>query len=237
LEENFNIQMKKVVVLSGAGISRESGLRTFRDGDGLWKNHRFEELATPGAWERDEQLVQEFYNWRRKKLLEVEPNPAHLSLVKLEKHFDVQIITQNVDDLHERAGSKNIVHLHGELRKARSTVDETLVYNIDGWELKKGGLCEKKSQLRPHIVWFGEAVPEFENAVGIAAQADIFIVIGTSLLVYPAAGLINYVPDEKPKFLVDPKAQPLAQVSNLKIIRKNAGSGVPELVDLLIDKY
>ncbi len=228
--------MKKLVVLTGAGISAESGIKTFRDDDGMWKQYRFEELASPQAWERDPELVLEFYNMRRKQLLEAEPNAAHYALVKLEKKYDVQIITQNVDDLHERAGSKSILHLHGEIRKSRSTVDENLVYDIDGPELKIGDLCEKNSQLRPHVVWFGESVDNIMPAAGIAETADIFLVIGTSLLVYPAAGLINYVPEKSKKYLVDPKATPMGVVSNLDIIRKKAAEGVPELVDQLMSE-
>ena len=173
--------MKKIVVLTGAGISAESGIRTFRDSDGLWEEHRVEDVATYEAWQRDQALVLNFYNQRRKQLYEVKPNAGHLALVELEKKYDVRIITQNVDDLHEQAGSTKVLHLHGELKKVRSTVDESLVYDLEGWELKKGDLCEKGSQLRPHIVWFGEAVPMIEPAMELSAEADIFIVIGTSL--------------------------------------------------------
>jgi len=169
-------------------------------------------------------------------LLEVEPNAAHFALVELEKKYDVQIITQNVDDLHERAGSKNILHLHGELLKSQSTMDEDMVYDIDGWELNLGDVCEKGSQLRPHIVWFGEAVPMITNASVISQQADIFIVIGTSMAVYPAAGLIGYVPESKAKYIVDPNATNIGYVSNLEIIKENAGKGVPELVEKLLTK-
>lgn len=191
--------MKKLVVLTGAGISAESGIKTFRDDNGMWKQYRFEELASPQAWARDPELVLEFYNMRRKQLLEVEPNAAHNALVKLEEKYDVQIVTQNVDDLHERAGSKSILHLHGEIRKARSTIDESMIYDIEGWELKIGDMCEKNSQLRPHVVWFGEAVDNIMPAAKIAETADIFLVIGTSLVVNPAAGLINYVTEESNK--------------------------------------
>ncbi|NLF43459.1 MAG: NAD-dependent deacylase, partial [Bacteroidales bacterium] len=178
---------KKVVVLSGAGISAESGIKTFRDSDGLWENHNVNDVATPQAWKRNPELVQQFYNERRKQLSEVKPNDAHYALVKLEEKYDVQVITQNVDDLHERAGSSKVLHLHGELKKARSTKDENLIYDIKGWELKMGDLCEKGSQLRPHIVWFGEAVPMIDTAALLSSKADIFIVVGTSLNVYPAA--------------------------------------------------
>lgn len=196
--------MKKLVVLSGAGISKESGIPTFRDNDGLWKTYRFEDVASPLAWQRDPELVLDFYNFRRKAVIEAQPNEAHLALKRLEEKFEVQIITQNVDDLHERAGSKNILHLHGEIRKARSTVDEQIVINIQGAELNTGDLCPKGSQLRPHIVWFGEAVPAIQEAINIVRGADIFLVIGTGLQVYPAAGLIDYVPQKAQKFLIDP---------------------------------
>lgn len=226
--------MKKIVVLSGAGISAESGIQTFRDGDGLWNKYRFEDLASPQAWARNPKLVLDFYNWRRKIVFEAEPNPGHQALVKLEKKYDVQIITQNVDDLHERAGSSNVLHLHGEIKKARSTIDPALVYDLDTWEMKLGDTCEKGSQLRPHIVWFGEAVPMIEPAMRIASGADIFIVIGTSMVVYPAANLIVYVPSLCPKYYIDPKAFRVAGVDNLDIINKKAGEGVLELVDKLV---
>ena len=226
--------MKKVVVFTGAGVSAESGVKTFRDSDGLWRHYRFEDVASPQAWHNDPELVLEFYNIRRKQLLEVSPNPAHLALVKLEEKFEVQIITQNVDDLHERAGSKNVFHLHGEIRKSRSTADPNLIYNIEGWELKFGDTCEKGSQLRPHVVWFGEQVDTFSAATEIATAADIFIVIGTSLVVYPAAGLVDYVPDLSPKYLIDPKANMPWVIQNLTIIQEKAGKAVPELVEKLL---
>ncbi len=226
--------MKNVVVFTGAGVSAESGVKTFRDSDGLWRNYRFEEVASPQAWRNDPALVLEFYNIRRKQLLEVSPNPAHLALVKLETNFNVQNITQNVDDLHERAGSKNVFHLHGEIRKSRSTVDPELIYDIGGWELKLGDKCEKGSQLRPHVVWFGEQVDNFSAATEIASNADIFIVIGTSLVVYPAAGLIDFVPDLSPKYLIDPNAKTPWGIQNLTVIQEKAGKGVPELVESLL---
>ncbi len=225
---------KKIVVLSGAGMSAESGISTFRDSNGLWENHRIEEVASPIAWKRDQELVLRFYNIRRKQLFEVSPNAAHKALVALEKDYDVHIITQNVDDLHERAGSSNVLHLHGELKKARSTVDPSLIYTLDHWELKTGDLCEKKSQLRPHIVWFGEGVPEFEHAVKIASTADIFIIIGTSLVVYPAAGLINFVDEDCPKYLIDPKAKPEGRHKKLCILRGKAATQTPKLVESLL---
>jgi len=222
--------MKTVVVLTGAGISSESGCNTFRDNNGLWRKYRVEEVASPVAWQRDPALVLDFYNERRKKLFEVEPNAGHLALVELEKKFNVQIITQNVDDLHERAGSSNVLHLHGELKKARSTVDPDLIYELDQWELKLGDKCEKGSQLRPHIVWFGEPVPMIEEAVKVAAKADLFVVVGTSMAVYPAAGLIGYVNDDVPKYYIDPNAFALSGITNLNIIKEKAGTGVPRLV-------
>lgn len=226
--------MKKVVVLSGAGISAESGISTFRDSGGLWENYRIEEVATYDAWVRNQDLVLNFYNQRRKQLHEVAPNAGHYALVKLEQKYDVQIITQNVDDLHERAGSKNVLHLHGELKKVRSTVDPNLVYELDGWELKKGDVCEKGSQLRPHIVWFGEPVPMIVPAAEISSKADIFIVVGTSMLVYPAAGLIDYVPAHVPKHLVDPNAKDIRHISNLNVVAEKAGTGLVKLVEELL---
>jgi len=226
--------MKRIVVLTGAGISAESGLQTFRDGNGLWNKYRFEDLASPQAWARDPELVLEFYNMRRKKLFEVEPNAAHYAIVKLEEKYDVQIITQNVDDLHERAGSSKVLHLHGELKKARSTADSGLVYELDHWELKLGDKCEKGSQLRPHIVWFGEMVPMIEPAAQISSTADIFIVVGTSMVVYPAAGLIGYAGNDIPKYYIDPKASHVGGISNLTVITKKAGEGVPELMKKLL---
>ena len=215
-------------------MSAESGIRTFRDSNGLWEEHRVEDVATYEAWLRNQQLVLDFYNQRRKQLYEVTPNAGHTALVELEKKFEVQIITQNVDDLHERAGSAHVLHLHGELKKVRSTIDENLVYELPGWELKKGDLCEKGSQLRPHIVWFGEAVPMIEPAMELTAMADIFIVIGTSLNVYPAAGLVYYVKDQTPVYLIDPHAEMLQGVGNLTVFRETAGTGVPKLVKMLL---
>jgi NAD-dependent deacetylase len=226
--------MKKIVVLTGAGMSAESGISTFRDSNGLWEQHRIEDVATFDAWRRNPDLVLEFYNQRRKQLYEVKPNAGHSALVKLEKKFDVQIITQNVDDLHEQAGSSKVLHLHGELKKVRSTLDENLVYTLDGWELKKGDKCEKGSQLRPHIVWFGEAVPMIAPAQKLSAEADVFIVIGTSLNVYPAAGLVYYVKRGTPVYLIDPHAEMLPDVKNLTVLRETAGKGVPKLVKQLI---
>lgn len=225
--------MKKIIVFTGSGISAESGLKTFRDSDGLWENYNIEDVATPQAWHRNRQMVNEFYNMRRKQVLEAKPNAAHLALAKLESKFDVTIITQNIDDLHERAGSKNILHLHGEIRKARSSVDENLIYNIEGWEIKEGEKCAKGSQLRPHIVWFGEQVPELNRAARIISGAEIFIVIGTSLVVYPAAGLVDYAPMKSEKYFIDPHAS--ENLANQFIIfEEKAGTSVPKLVNKLL---
>ncbi|TSA37051.1 MAG: NAD-dependent deacylase [Verrucomicrobiaceae bacterium] len=194
-----------LVVASGAGMSAESGLKTFRDHDGLWESFRIEDVATPEAWRSDRALVLRFYNERRKALLQAQPNTGHKIIAAWEKNFRVSVITQNVDDLHERAGSSSILHLHGELTKARSTADPDLVYPIAGWELKEGDRCEKGSQLRPHIVWFGEAVPLMAEAEAIVASADILVIVGTSLQVYPAASLAWCAPDHARKFLIDPR--------------------------------
>ena len=226
--------MKKIVVLSGAGMSAESGISTFRDANGLWRNYRMEEVASPYAWRDDMDLVLEFYNIRRKQLFEVEPNNGHQALVRLEQYFDVEIITQNVDDLHERAGSSKVLHLHGELKKARSTVDESLVYTLNHWELKKGDLCEKGSQLRPHIVWFGEAVPAINQAAEIVVEADILMIIGTSLAVYPAAGLIDFAKTNTPIYYIDPNAKEYSFKNNVNCIAKKVGNGLPALANNLI---
>ena len=218
--------MKKLVVLTGAGMSAESGLRTFREMGGLWEEYDIYEVASPQAWQRDRSLVLRFYNERRKQLLEASPNKGHLGLVELEQDFEVHIITQNIDDLHERAGSSHILHLHGELRKSRSTVDPDLIYDIEGWRLEEGDLCEKGSQLRPHVVWFGEAVPAIQEASNIASSADIFAVIGTSMNVYPAAGLINYVPAAAPIFIIDPNEVNVPASPRIRVIRLGAGEGV-----------
>lgn len=223
--------MKKLVVLSGAGMSQESGIRTFRDMDGLWEEYNINDVATPEAWAKNPALVMQFYNDRRKQLLEAQPNAGHYGLAALEKDLDVHIITQNIDDLHERAGSSKVLHLHGELKKSRSTVDENLIYDIDGWELKMGDKCEKGSQLRPHIVWFGEAVPAIEEAIYIVQKADIFVVIGTSMNVYPAAGLINYIKKGTPVFLIDPN--PVNVYVNVTFIQEKAGKGVELLREKL----
>jgi len=229
--------MKKIVILTGAGISAESGISTFRDANGLWRNNRMEDVASPIAWANDMELVLEFYNIRRKQLFEVSPNEGHKALVKLEKHFDTQIITQNVDDLHERAGSSNILHLHGEMKKVRSTVDANLIYEMDQWELKKGDLCEKGSQLRPHIVWFGEAVPALNKAIEMVRQADILLIIGTSLVVYPAASLIDYAFHGIPIYYMDPNAKQLSHLPNVQCIAQKSAEGLPSLVKQLILEF
>jgi NAD-dependent deacetylase len=221
--------MKKLVVLTGAGISAESGIPTFRDADGLWEGYDVMEVATPEGWRKNQSLVLEFYNQRRKKALEVKPNRGHEILAELENYFDVTIITQNVDNLHERAGSSKVIHLHGNLFESRSTKDENLVYPIEGWELKPGDLCEKGSQLRPNIVWFGEMVPLIEVAAEISSKADIFLVVGTSMVVYPAAGLINYVPFETPKYVVDPKLPDVGSLPYLKMFEDKASTGMEKV--------
>jgi len=213
-------------------MSQESGIRTFRDMDGLWEEFDVNDVATPEAWERNPELVMKFYNDRRKQLYEAEPNAGHRGLVDLEKDFEVQIITQNIDDLHERAGSKKVLHLHGELKKARSSVDETLIYDIDGWELKFGQLCARGSQLRPYVVWFGEAVPAMDEAVPMVESADILVVIGTSLNVYPAAGLVNYAKRGIPIYVIDPE-RPSVYIRNVNYIREKAGKGVEILKEKL----
>ena len=225
---------KKIVVLTGAGMSAESGIQTFRDEDGLWHNYRIEEVATYEAWESNPGLVMDFYNQRRKQLFEVEPNDAHRALAELEKRYDVQIITQNVDDLHERAGSTKVLHLHGELKKVRSTTDPTLIYTLDHWELKFGDTCEKGSQLRPHIVWFGEPVPLIMDATSMIQKADIVLIIGTSLKVYPAAGLLHYAPRHALKYLIDPKGQDDPYVANLTVINKTATEGMKGVLEELM---
>jgi len=223
--------MKNLVVLTGAGISAESGISTFRDSGGLWEQYRIEDVATPEGWVRDPKLVTDFYNQRRKQLLEVEPNYGHIALVELEKYFNVYVVTQNVDNLHERAGSKNIVHLHGELTKVRSERFDHLIYELtpDRYEVKIGDKCEKGFQLRPHIVWFGEAVPMLEEAVRLAQKADIFVVVGTSLNVYPAASLVHYVQPEVPVYVVDPNSVAIND-SRWHYIRLGASEGMKEFI-------
>lgn len=225
--------MQKIVVLTGAGISAESGIKTFRDENGLWEGHDVMEVASLEGWENNPNVVLNFYNQRRKQLKEVEPNQAHKLLASLEDYFDVQIITQNVDDLHERAGSKKVLHLHGELKKARSITNENLIINWEG-DIQLGDLASDGSQLRPHIVWFGEAVPKLNNAVSIVQEAEICIIIGTSMQVYPAASLIDYVSNESPIYFIDLKPT-INSTSQIKVIAKTATSGMQELFKILIN--
>jgi len=228
--------MKHVVVLTGAGISAESGLKTFRDSDGLWEGYDIMEVATPEGWRKNPDLVLDFYNMRRKAAMEVQPNAAHVALYELEKKYKVSIITQNVDDLHERAGSTNIIHLHGELSKSRSTIDPRLSYTIEGWQLNKEDRCKKGSQLRPDIVWFGEAVPMMDTASRIAGTADIFMVIGTSLQVYPAAGLLHDVPLNIPIYVIDPNLPKISTKENIVQLSEKAGTGVVTVVQKLLSE-
>ena len=223
---------KHLVVLTGAGISAESGIKTFRDADGLWEGHDVMEVATPEGFAANPTLVLDFYNQRRRQLFNVEPNTAHLDLAQLENHFNVSIITQNVDDLHERAGSTNVIHLHGELLKVRSTYNET---DILDWktDLVLGDTCKKGFQLRPHIVWFGEEVPMIEKAAAICETAEILLIIGTSMQVYPAASLRHYVPENTPTYFIDPKPA-VASKSNLTVITENATNGIKKVIELLI---
>lgn len=223
---------KNLVVLSGAGMSAESGLKTFREMGGLWEQYEVTEVATPEAFRRNPSLVMRFYNERRKQLLEAEPNQGHHGLADLEGLFNVNIITQNVDDLHERAGSSNVLHLHGELRKSRSTSYPYEVYPIDGWELNLGDTCPRGAQLRPHIVWFGESVPNIEAAVPIVQKADILVVVGSSMQVYPAAGLLYYANDV-PVFLIDPNETSIGHNENITYLKMGAGEGVRRLKHLL----
>ena len=229
--------MKKLVVLTGSGISAESGLKTFREMGGLWEQYDVHEVASPHGWASNMDLVLRFYNERRKQLHQSEPNPGHTGLAELESYFDVDIITQNVDNLHERAGSSRILHLHGEITKARSTGDPSLVYELEGWELKRGDTCEKGHQLRPHVVWFGEPVPLIEEAARITSQADCFAVIGTSLAVYPAAGLVDFVPPDAPIYLVDPNEIPIPLHREVEVIREKASIGVPILKEKLLERF
>ncbi|MGI9531806.1 SIR2 family NAD-dependent protein deacylase [Lutimonas sp.] len=227
--------MKRIVVLTGAGMSAESGINTFRDADGLWEGHNVMDVASPEGWFRDQDLVLDFYNQRRRQLAEVLPNKGHQLLADLQDEFSVEIVTQNVDDLHERAGSKQVLHLHGELKKVRSTSNEALVYD---WteDLIKGDLCELKSQLRPHIVWFGESVPLLDTAIEITSKADILVIIGTSMQVYPAASLVNYIETGIPIYFIDPN--PAIQASafnNLTIIPEKATTGVEKFIEFILN--
>ena len=226
---------KKIVVLSGAGMSAESGIPTFRGADGLWEGHKIEDVASPQGWFRDRDLVLEFYNLRRKDIIEAKPNRGHEILAELQEDFDITIVTQNIDDLHERAGSENVVHLHGEIRKVQSTVNPNLVYELEGWELKEGDKCVEGSQLRPHIVWFGEAVPMIDVASKIVTQADILAIVGTSMAVYPAAGLVHYASSESRKFMIDPNLPTVDGIPNLQGISNVATKGLEEFRGLISD--
>ena len=225
--------MKKIAVLTGAGISAESGISTFRDANGLWEGHDIMEVASPIGWNNNPALVLDFYNKRRSQLFEVQPNTAHLALAQLQKKYQVTIITQNVDDLHERAGSDKVVHLHGELLKARSTFDENLVYD---WkkDIRLGDMCEHNHQLRPHIVWFGEAVPMIEIAIDVVMQADALMIVGTSMQVYPAAGLVEYAQPKIPIYFIDPKPMLPGHLKNVSVFAEKATTGVPKAIERLI---
>jgi NAD-dependent deacetylase len=223
-----------IVILTGAGISAESGIKTFRDAGGLWEGHDVMEVATPEGWAKNRSLVLEFYNQRRKQAMEVSPNAAHLALVELEQKHQVHIVTQNVDNLHERAGSSKVLHLHGELFKSRSSIDPKLIYDMNSWELKEGDTCEKGSQLRPHIVWFGEAVPAMDEAIPLVQHADVLIIVGTSLQVYPAAGLIDYIKPFTKLYVVDPNLPAMAKNDRVNMISATATEGVPLVVRELL---
>lgn len=226
------MKKKRLVVLTGAGISAESGLKTFRDSDGLWEGYNIEDVATPRAWKKDPELVLQFYNLRRKDVLDAKPNAAHTGLAALEKDFDVHIITQNIDDLHERAASTKVLHLHGQILKMRSEKNERLLYDITG-DISIGDKAEDGAQLRPHIVWFEEPVPMIEEAITIARDAEYFVVVGTSLVVYPAAGLLNYAPYGIPKFIIDKKIPYTSSLHDITIIEKPATEGVRLLSEML----
>jgi NAD-dependent deacetylase len=229
--------MKKLVVLTGAGMSSESGIKTFRDSGGLWEEYEVTEVATPMAWAKNRELVLRFYNERRQQLASSKPNGGHMGLAALENYFEVNIITQNIDDLHERAGSSRILHLHGELTKARSTVDPSLIYDIGYKDIKPGDNCAKGSQLRPHIVWFGEAVPMMDEAADITSKADIFVVIGSSLNVYPAAGLISYAQPSASLWLIDPKEVAIPINRKVEVIKEVASVGIAILTERLMKRY
>lgn len=226
--------MKKLVVLSGAGMSAESGIRTFREAGGLWEEYDVTEVASPMGWAKDRELVLRFYNERRRQLETCKPNAGHYGVAALEKHFDVHVITQNIDNLHERAGSSKVLHLHGELTKARSVAYPELIYDIGYKDIKVGDLCERGAQLRPHIVWFGEPVPMMDEAVRISSTADIFVVIGSSLNVYPAAGLIEYAPPKASLWLIDPNEVYVPARLKVEVIREKASAGVKILTKRLL---
>ena len=227
--------MKNLVVLSGAGVSAESGIATFRDSDGLWEGHDVMEVASPEGWRKNPALVLDFYNQRRKNAKSVNPNAAHEIIAELEAYFNVTVVTQNVDELHEQAGSTEVIHLHGKLFESRSTANPNLIYQMDSWELNLGDKCELGSQLRPNIVWFGEMVPMMDVAAEVASKADIFIIVGTSLMVYPAAGLIDYVPQGTTKFLIDPKIPSIPSYYNVTPIEDKATTGMDRLKKKLLE--
>jgi len=229
--------MQKLVVLTGSGISRESGIKTFRETGGLWESYNVTEVASPEGWAKDMELVLNFYNERRTQLKDAVPNAGHTGLVDLENYFDVHIITQNVDNLHEKAGSRKVLHLHGLLTQARSTGDPDLIYDIGYNDIKPGDKCEKGHQLRPHIVWFGEAVTAIEEAAFVSSTADIFAVVGTSLIVYPAAGLINYTPQGCPIYVIDPNEIMAPVYRKVEFIKEKASRGVEVLKRKLIKEY
>ncbi|MBK0382374.1 NAD-dependent deacylase [Pedobacter sp. SD-b] len=225
---------RKIIILTGAGISAESGLNTFRDADGLWEGYNIDDVATPGAWKRNPALVQDFYNERRRSVMAAKPNAAHLALAKLDQKFDTLIITQNIDDLHERAGSRAIIHLHGEIIYSQSSKNAALIYKMNGHEIKMGDQCELGSQLRPHVVWFGEAVPMITKAIYEMPKADIVILVGSSLAVYPAAGLLQYVNPHTPIYVIDPKIPNVNLPNKLIKIQEKASKAVPLLVNKLL---
>ena len=227
--------MEKLVVLTGGGISAESGIATFRGSGGLWEGHNVQDVASPQGWQKDPAMVLEFYNQRRRQMVKCAPNAGHKALVELEQYFDIQIITQNIDNLHERAGSQNILHLHGEILLARSTVDPSLLYELEGGkDIVLGDFCEKGAQLRPHIVWFGEDVPEFQRAVQLSNAADIFMVVGTSLAVYPANTLLEYTEPHVPIYIVDPGQPEFQSSKRIRLVQAPATLGIPAIMDELI---
>jgi NAD-dependent deacetylase len=228
---------KKVVVLTGAGVSAESGIPTFRGSNGLWEGHDVTQVASPQGWRKDRALVLDFYNQRRRNMQGAQPNAGHRAIVDLEKEFDVMVITQNIDNLHEQAGSTRVLHLHGEIMKARSTVDPTLIYDLEpGQDINIGDKCEKGSQLRPHIVWFGEDVPEFSRAISLTALADIVIIVGTSMVVYPANTLVEFAPPHARIFLVDPSRPSVDTLRKIEFIVEPGGVGLPKLVKQLAEE-
>ncbi len=229
--------MKHVVVLTGAGMSADSGLATFRDSGGLWEGYDINEVASVDGWRRNREKVLEFYNLRRKQAFEAEPNEGHLALARLEEYFDVTIVTQNVDNLHEQAGSNRVLHLHGELTKAQSEDDPNLIYDIGGDPIRLGDTAEDGAQLRPAIVWFGEMVPMIEKAAEVVGNSDILIVIGTSLVVYPAAGLVHYATGNIPRYVIDPSIPALQQLDRWEHIQATAADGTPELTEKLIREF